>query len=104
MGYYVQTADPKERFYCGSLKDAYRNAAAILIGLYKKTNGNIHREITGYHGSTGICIFDSRSGKSCNHWVRFYNGSNPKDGYEEVWYDKRSGIGFRAKSFPKNWM
>ncbi len=104
MAYYVQTPSEKERVRCGSLADAYMDAAAILIGQYKKTGGNIHRTIKGYHGSTGIKIFDSATGKSCNHWVRFYNGDNPKDGYQEVWYDKRSGIGYKSKSFPKNWM
>lgn len=104
MGYYVETPSEKERVYDSTLKDAYRDAAAILIGLYKKTNGRIHTAIRGYHGSVGIRIFNSRTGKKYSHWVRFSNGSNPKDGYEEVSYDKRYGVAIRIKSFPKNWM
>lgn len=103
MAYWVQ-ASSGERLYCEKLSDAYSDAAKILIGLFYKTNGNIHKAVSDYHGSTGIKIFSTRTGKACNHWVRFSNGSNPKDGYQQVWYDKRSGIGYKSKSFPKNWM
>ena len=103
MGYWVETEDEKVRIFNSSLKDAYSTAAKLLLGFYRRTNGQIHKVVKGYHGIEGIKIYDTARGKACNHWVKFYNGSNPKDGYCEVWYDKRTGIGFRAKSFPKNW-
>ena len=103
MAYYVATPDPKERVREGTLKDAYRTAAAILLGQYRVTNGNVHKTIAGYTGSIGIPIYDSATGKACNHWVRFSNGSNPKDGYDEVVYDKRFGVATHGRNFPKNW-
>ena len=103
MGYWVQLPHG-ERSFCSSLKDAYSDAAKILIGQYKFTKGNIHKTIIGYHGGAGIKIFDSRTGKSCNHWVRFTNGTDPKGGYEEVYYDKRIGIVANRKEFPKSWL
>lgn len=103
MAYYVATGDPKCRFRAETLKKAYEHAAAILLGTYRATNGNVHKVIAGYTGSIGIPIYDSATGKACNHWVRFFNGSNPKDGYEEVVYDKRFGVAIHGKNFPKSW-
>lgn len=102
MTYWIPTT--VGRVSASTLKDAYRDAAAELIALYKATKGQIHKAIPGYHGSEGIKIYNSATGKSGNHWVRFSNGSNPKDGYEEVVYDKRFGIAYKVKSFPKNWL
>ena len=101
MGYWIPVENG--RVYCDNLKDAYRDAAAILLGLYRKTNGNIHLIIKEYTSSYGIPIYNSANGKACNHWVRFDNGSNPKNGYEECYYDKRVGMVTKGKSFPKNW-
>ena len=46
MGYWIPVENG--RIYCDNLKDAYRDAAAILLGLYRKTNGNIHLIIREY--------------------------------------------------------
>lgn len=101
MGYWIPVENG--RVYCDNLKDAYADAAKTLLGLYRRTNGNIHRVIKGYHNSDGIPIYNSANGKACNHWVRFANGSDPKDGYEECYYDKRVGMVTKGKNFPKNW-
>lgn len=103
MGYWIPVGG-NERIFCSNLKDAYADAAKTLLGLYRRTNGNIHRVIKGYHDSDGIPIYNSANGKACNHWVRFANGSNPKDGFEEVTYDKRFGVSYKSKDFPKSWM
>ena len=108
MTYWIPTGDRNRdyefRISCETIKDAYRDGAKPLLGLYRRTNGNIHKLIDGYNGSTGLPIYNSANGKACNHWVRFANGSNPKDGYEEVVYDRRYGISYKSKDFPKNWM
>ena len=103
MGYWIPI-NGNERIFCSNLKDAYTDAAKILLNLYRETNGNIHKIIKGYHDSDGIPIYNSAHGKSCNHWVRFADGSNPKDGYEECVYDKRIGMNPKHKLFPKSWM
>ena len=103
MGYWIPV-DKKERIFCSSLKDAYNDAAKILLGFYRRTNGNIHKIVPEYTGSIGLPIYNSASGKGCNHWVRFNNGSDPKAGYDEIFYDKRVGIGGKmGKKFPKDW-
>ena len=101
MGYWVQMPHGDRKF-CATLKDAYSDAAKILLGQYRYTNGNIHRTVEGYHGSTGIKIFNSRTGKSYTHAVRFDNGSDPKNGYEELAWNKM-GMSSKGKMFPKNW-
>lgn len=103
MGYWVEAGDG-ERVYNATIKDAYRTAAAILIGAYRRTNGNVHKVIKGYTGSTGIHIYNSARGKTYTHWVRFNNGSNPKDGYDAMYYNKNVGVGGTyGKKFPANW-
>ncbi len=100
--YYIPTTSGN-RIYESSLKDAYADAAKTLLYVYKATNGNIHKLIKEYTPSYGIPIYSSRTGKTYTHWVRFDNGSNPKNGYEECSYDKRIGVISRGKSFPKSW-
>lgn len=103
MGYYVQAGNG-ERVYESTIKDAYRTAAAILIGAYRKTNGNPHKAVKEYSSSRGIPIYNTARGKTFTHWVRFSNGSNPKDGYDAMYYNKNVGVGGRmGVSFPKNW-
>ena len=100
-GYWVQV--PGDRVFCSTLKDAYSLAAKVLLGAYRFDKNTMHKRIPGYTGSVGVPIYDSARGKACNHWVRFSNGSNPKDGYEEVSYGKSYGIAYKTKNFPKNW-
>lgn len=101
-GYWVQIANG-DRVFESTLKDAYSTAAKTLLGAYRFTNGNIHKSIKGYHGSTGIAIYSTRTGKTFDHGVRFANGSNPKDGYEMWSYSKAYGVKSTAKDFPKSW-
>lgn len=101
MGYWVQVDGG--RIFCSTLKDAYRDAAKTLLGAYRISGGAIHTIIPGYTSSKGVPIYDSAKGKACNHWVRFSNGSNPKDGYEEVSYGKSYGIAYKSKNFPRSW-
>lgn len=102
MGYWIPIGKGN-RVFESNLKDAYLTAAKTLLGLYRYTNGNIHREIAGYNDSTGLPIYNSSTGKAANHWVRFDNGSNPKDGYVECAYNSNTGLSTKSKSFPKNW-
>lgn len=102
MGYWIPVGNG-HRVFESNLKDAYLTAAKVLIGKYRSTKGQIHKEIPEYSGSYGIPIYDSATGKGTSHWVRFDNGSNPKDGYEECSYSKNTGMNTKSKSFPKNW-
>lgn len=101
-GYYVPTGI--DRVYFSKLEDAYRGAAAILLGAYRMTEGRVHNAIPGYTSSDGIPIYNSATGRTATHWVAFYNGSNPKDGYEKVTYSKTYGVARKGPyKFPKNW-
>ena len=105
-GYWIPVNDT-ERVYTNTLRDAYRDAAAVLIGLYKRAGRDehkIHRLNKWYNSSDGLPIFDTRTGKSTNHWVRFYESWKPEHGYEEVSYGKAYGIASKAKEWPKNWL
>lgn len=103
MGYYVEAGNG-ERIFESTIKDAYRTAAAILIGAWRKTNGNPQKVIKGYTSSYGVPIYNSAKGKTYSHWVRFNNGSNPKNGYDTCFYNKNVGVGGRyGIKFPQNW-
>lgn len=101
-GYWIPVEEG--RIFCSTLADAYNDGAKVLLGLYRRTNGNIHRVIKGYTGSDGLPIYASRTGKSATHWVRFSNGSNPKDGWEKVSYSRAYGVYFEGPyKFPSSW-
>lgn len=103
MGYWVEAED-RVRVYAGKVKDAYRYASSILLGAYRKTNGHPQKVIKGYTSSYGVPIYNSVRGKTYTHWVRFSNGSNPKDGYDACYYNKNVGVGGTyGIKFPKNW-
>lgn len=102
MGYWIPVGDGV-RIYESTLKDAYTSAARILLGLYRRTNGNVHKVVAEYTGINGLPIYDTQRGKACNHWVRFGDGNSPKSGYAEVSYGKSYGVAFKEKSYPKNW-
>lgn len=103
MAYYVQ-AGGGERVYAATVKDAYRTAAALLLGSYRAGKGDPHKVIREYTSSYGIPIYNSARGKTYTHWVRFNNGSNPKNGYDECYYNKNTGVGGTyGKKFPANW-
>lgn len=105
MGYWIPTVryDGKvERVYCASLKDAFNDASKTLLGVYR-----VHglKALTMKNSlDHGVPIFNTKTGQSYNHWVRFANGSNPKDGFEEVTDDKRFGVSYKTKNFPKSWL
>lgn len=101
MGYWIPVGEGN-RVFKRNLSEAFEWAAIVLYGKYQFTNGNIHRSIPEYHPSTGIPIYDTRTGKKASHYVRFDNGSNPKDGYQECTYSDL-GLSYKSKSFPKNW-
>lgn len=104
MGYWIEVDNSGDRLFESTLKDAYKVAAATLLGAYRKTNGNPHKAIRGYSSSYGVPIYNSRGGNGYTHWVRFSNGSNPKDGYDAMFYNKNTGVGGRIGiKFPKNW-
>lgn len=103
MGYWVEVTNG-DRVFESTIKDAYLTAAKTLLGAYRRTNGNPHKLITGYSSSRGVPIYNSARGKTFTHWVRFNNGSNPKNGYDAMFYNKNTGVGGRmGVSFPKNW-
>lgn len=98
------------RIYNNSIKDAYKSAAVILLGLYRnsqQTRKSMHelcKDYSDYSLHNGLPIYDTRTGKACNHWVRFYNPSKPLDGYEEVSYGYAYGVRSVAKEWPKSWL
>lgn len=103
MGYWIPIGKGN-RVFKSNLKDAYLTAAKTLLELYRHTNGNITWEVAGYTDSFGLPIYNSSTGKAANHWIRFHNGSDPKNGYDECTYNSRIGmISKEGKPFPKNW-
>lgn len=101
-GYWLATEGG--RMYCPTLKEAWHDSAAILLGYYRRTNGNIHTVWNDYTSYNGLPIYNSKTGKGATHWVKFHNGMNPKDGYDLVTYDKRFGVSHNGPyKFPKDW-
>lgn len=101
MGYWIPVGNGV-RVYESTLKDAYLTGAKTLLGQYRATNGQIHKAIPEYT-SMSLPIYSSSTGTKYTHWVRFSNGSNPRDGYEECSYGKTYGVAFKVRTFPKNW-
>lgn len=103
MGYWIDVGDGY-RVYESTIKDAYLTASKVLLDAYRKTNGQPQKMIKGYTSSYGVPIYNSARGKAYSHWVRFNNGSNPKNGYDACFYNKNVGAGGRfGIKFPKNW-
>lgn len=101
-GYWLATEGG--RLYSSTLNHAWMDTAQILLGYYRRTNGQVHKVWGDYSPSSGLPIYNSRTGKGATHWVRFANGSNPKDGYELVTYDKRYGVSTKGSyNFPRSW-
>lgn len=91
-----------DRVYCATLKDAFNDASKTLLGVYRILGLRALKLKNSL--DYGVPIYNTKTGQAYNHWVRFSNGSNPNDGFEEVTYDKRFGVSYKSKNFPKNWM